>query len=69
MTDVVPVRLVVAGRTIAAGATRSGLWWSLKAASFPGYEAVDKDLARARLQLEKKLLPEVQRLPLQSTPR
>ncbi len=44
------------------GATRSGRFWTVLAAQFPEVRVYDLDLARAKAQLAKRLVPHVERL-------
>lgn len=57
MSDTVPVRLMVGSRTLAAGMTRQGEWWTLSAAAFPEHKVSGRDVVRLKALLAKKLLP------------
>ena len=67
MMTTVPVTIEVLGQKVPCGATRGATrFWLLSAARFPEIRVSGLDLPKLKVQLARKLEPEVRRLQRQA---
>lgn len=69
MVEAAPVTIEVLGEKLIARAARAGRYWTVAAELFPEVRVCELNIARAKAQLAKRLVPHVERLQKQRVQR